>query len=254
MIGLRRLESLQAYVLDVLHRGIPGDLIETGVWRGGAAIFMRAILKAYGDAHRILWVADSFEGFPEPDLQRYPLDKGYGQGGTHKAITVSLEQVKRNFAHYGLLEDQVHFLPGWFRDTLPSAPIERLALLRLDGDIYESTMVALGSLYSKPSVGGYVIVDDYKLARRRTAVDDFRSEHLVTEELQQIDWTGVCWQRQRQALDRTDHTRQAEPRRASTIWKKSSKGSKGTPRSPRYAASRRRAKTRSAASAAQPSE
>jgi O-methyltransferase len=197
MIGLRRLESLQACVVDVLHRGIPGDLIETGVWRGGAAIFMRAILKAYGDTHRVLWVADSFEGFPEPDLQRYPLDKGYGQGGTHEAIAVSLEQVERNFARYGLLDDQVHFLPGWFRDTLPSAPIERLSLLRLDGDMYESTIVALETLYSKLSVGGYVIVDDYKLARCRAAVDDFRAEHFVTEELQQIDWTGVYWQRQR---------------------------------------------------------
>jgi O-methyltransferase len=81
----------------------------------------------------------------------------------HKAreLAVSLEQVKANFDRYGLLDDQVRFLKGWFRDTLPVAPIERLAVLRLDGDMYESPMDTLVNLYPKLSEGGYVIVDDY---------------------------------------------------------------------------------------------
>jgi O-methyltransferase len=195
MIGLRRLSSLQDCVVDVLRRGVLGDLIETGVWRGGAAIFMRAVLEAYGDEQRTVWVADSFRGLPPPDVDRYPLDRGYGEGGTHDALAVSLDDVRANFARYELLDERVRFLPGWFRDTLPAAPIEHLAVLRLDGDMYESTIVALEALYPKVSPGGYVIVDDYKLARCRGAVDDFRAEHSVSEELQEIDWTGVYWRR-----------------------------------------------------------
>jgi O-methyltransferase len=181
MIGLRRLDSLQWCVLDVLERGVPGDLIETGVWRGGATILMRAVLKAYGDT-RLVWVADSFEGLPRPDPSRYPADEGV-RYHEREELAVSLETVQQNFARYGLLDDQVRFLPGWFRETLPAAPIERLAVLRLDGDMYESTIVALDALYPRLSPGGYVIVDDYKLVRCRAAVDDFRVAHAIHEEL-----------------------------------------------------------------------
>jgi O-methyltransferase len=179
----------------VLEREVPGDLIETGAWRGGATIFMRAILRAYGDTERVVWVADSFQGLPTPDPSLYPEDET-DRSWAHAELAVSLDNVKANFERYGLLDDQVRFLPGWFRETLPAAPIERLALLRLDGDMYESTMVALESLYPKLSSGGYVIVDDYgALQGCRAAVDDFRREQAITEELKWIDWTGVFWKR-----------------------------------------------------------
>jgi hypothetical protein len=194
MIGLRRLDNLQDCVTSVVREGVPGDLAETGVWRGGAAIFMRAVLKAYGDTTRTVWAADSFAGLPGPDVERYPEDEGT-RYTDYEQLAVPLDAVKANFERYSLLDDQVRFLPGWFRETLPSAPIRRLAVLRLDGDMYESTMVALEALYPKVSPGGYVIVDDYKLARCRAAVNDYRSEHGVTEELQRIDWTGVFWRR-----------------------------------------------------------
>src|SRR5262249_48778679 len=145
---------------DCLRRGVPGDFIETGVWRGGACIFARAVLRAYGDPERKVWVADSFEGLPKPDAAKYPADRGsrlYRQAH----LAVSLEEVTANFARYNMLDDRVVFLRGWFRDTLPTAPIEKLAVLRLDGDLYESTMEALSHLYDRVSVGGYVIVDDY---------------------------------------------------------------------------------------------
>lgn len=195
MIGLKRLTSLQDCVAAVVQDGVPGDLIETGVWRGGAAIFMRAALEAYGDAERRVWAADSFEGLPKPDEERYPADDG-DMLWSEPSLAVSLDEVKRNFARYGLLDERVRFLPGWFRDTLPSAPIDRLALLRLDGDLYESTIVALDSLYSKVSSGGFVIVDDYgAIPACRAAVDDFRTAHGVSEELVPVDWTGVYWRR-----------------------------------------------------------
>jgi hypothetical protein len=193
MIGLRRLENLRHCVEEVLERGVPGDLIETGAWRGGATILMRALLKAHGVTDRTVWVADSFAGVPPPDAGQYPADAGHTLH-QHAQLAVPLEQVRANFQRYGLLDDQVRFLPGWFRDTLPQAPIERLAVMRLDGDLYESTFVALQSLYGKLSPGGFVIVDDYGcIAACRQAVHDFRDAHGITEPIRPIDWSGVFW-------------------------------------------------------------
>lgn len=195
MIGTRRLDNLQACVVEVLRAGVPGDLIETGVWRGGASIFMRAVLHAYGISDRTVWLADSFAGLPKPDPVRYPAD-ATDELWKASALAVSLEEVKANFAAYGLLDDQVRFLVGWFKDTLPTAPIERLAVLRLDGDLYESTMDALTALYPRVSVGGCVIVDDYgAMESCRKAVDDFRADHGIAEPIERIDWTGVFWRR-----------------------------------------------------------
>src|SRR5262249_28059364 len=99
---------------------------------------------------------------------------------------------------YGLLDDQVKFLPGWFKDTLPQSPIDRLSMLRVDADMYESTMEALQYLYQKLSVGGYCIIDDYgAVLGCKKAVDDFRKAHDISEPLQEIDWTGVYWKRLR---------------------------------------------------------
>jgi O-methyltransferase len=195
LIGLRRLDNLQACIVDVLENRVPGDFIETGVWRGGATIFMRAALKAFGDRERTVWVADSFQGLPRPNGQAYPADRG-DDAWQRLELAVSLEEVKRNFERYSVLDDQVQFLVGWFRDTLPVAPIERLAILRLDADLYESTMVALTSLYPKLSRGGYVIVDDFgAVPNCREAVEDFRRDLQISEEVKAIDWTGVYWQR-----------------------------------------------------------
>lgn len=195
MIGLKRLDNLEYCITEVLRKNIPGDLIETGVWRGGASIFMRAVLKAYGDRTRSVWVADSFEGLPKPD-GRYPQDVGDRLWTCKRVLGVSLEEVKSNFARYGLLDEQVRFLAGWFKDTLPAAPIGRLAILRLDGDLYASTMDALHHLYAKLSPGGYVIVDDYvSIPTCRDAVDDFRASRKITEQLERIDWSGAFWEK-----------------------------------------------------------
>lgn len=195
MIGMVRLNNLQECVTDVIKNEVPGDLIETGVWRGGASIFMTAALKAYGETERTVWVADSFRGLPKPEDQTHagdiadPLVK-------FRDLAVPLDVVKDNFRKYGLLNDQVRFLVGWFQDTLPSAEVDRLAVLRLDGDMYDSTMVALEALYHKLSVGGYVIVDDYSaLPACKDAVDEFRAREGITDPLLPVDWAAVYWQR-----------------------------------------------------------
>lgn len=195
MIGMKRLANIEACAENIIRENIPGDFIETGVWRGGAAIFMRAILKVYQITDRLVWVADSFKGLPTPSSEKYPQDID-DHHHTIDFLVVSIEEVKANFESYGLLDKQVQFLKGWFKDTLPTAPIEKLSLLRIDGDMYESTWDALVNLYPKLSLGGYVIVDDYgALKGCRQAVEDFRRSRNIKEEMRNIDWTGVYWQR-----------------------------------------------------------
>jgi O-methyltransferase len=195
MIGLKRMDNLHFCIKQVIRDNVPGDFIETGVWRGGSCIFMRAALEAYGDSQRQVWVADSFEGLPRPD-GRYEQDKDDRHWKKSDVLGISLGQVKANFSRYGLLDDRVRFLQGWFKDTLPTAPIENLAILRADGDMYSSTMDSLANLYPKVSVGGYVIIDDYgALDSCRKAVDDFRRSRNIEAPLIPIDFTGVYWKK-----------------------------------------------------------
>jgi O-methyltransferase len=195
MIGMKRLNNLQNCIESVIGDGIPGDFIETGVWRGGACIFMRAILKAYGEDARTVWLADSFAGLPPPNAEDYPADDGDTFHTHANVLAVSRDRVAANFRKYGLFDDQVRFIEGWFKDSLPNAPIERLAILRLDGDMYESTIQALDALYTKVSVGGYVIVDDYFLEPCKKAVQDFRNTHDIDDEIIDVDGIGSFWRR-----------------------------------------------------------
>ena len=194
MIGLKRLDNLQFCVETALKEGVEGDFIETGVWRGGACIFMRAVLAAHAIKGRKVYVADSFEGLPKPDIEKFPNDKG-DEHHAVKFLAVSQDEVENNFRKYGLLDDQVVFLKGWFKDTLPEAPIEKIAVMRLDGDMYSSTMDALNNLYPKLSKGGFCIIDDYALDGCRKAVDHFRKENGINSEIKEVDWTGVYWKK-----------------------------------------------------------
>ena len=193
MVGLARLDNLEHCVASIVRDQVPGDLIEAGVWRGGSTIFMRAALEAFGDRHRRVWVADSFRGLPKPEV---PGGDAADEAWLAGNLAVGVEEVRANFEKYGLLDDRVQFLEGWFADTLPVAPIEQLALVRLDGDLYESTMQTLTALYPKLSPGGYLVVDDYgAVPQCRRAVEDFRRSHGVSEPIHEIDWTGVYWRR-----------------------------------------------------------
>jgi hypothetical protein len=194
MIGMKRLDNIQYCVETVIKDGVQGDFIETGVWRGGACILMRAILKVHGVENRRVFVADSFAGLPKPDAEKYPADKG-DKHHTRSFLTVTKKDVENNFKKYGLLDNQVVFLKGWFKDTLPKAPIKKLSILRLDGDMYGSTMEALEILYPKLSRGGFCIIDDYALRGCKMAVDDYRSKYNIKEEMKAIDWTGRYWRK-----------------------------------------------------------
>jgi O-methyltransferase len=155
---------------------------------------MRALQVAHGEDHRRMWVADSFEGLPEPSSE---FDQGYEfQEARQPWLAATLEAVQDNFSTYGLLSERVHFLPGWFADTLEGAPIEALAVLRIDADLYASTRDVLLALYDKLVPGGFIIVDDYHaFPPCRRAVDEFRDQRGITEPLIRIDWTAVFWRK-----------------------------------------------------------
>jgi O-methyltransferase len=133
---------------------------------------------------------------PPPDRVRYPADRGRNFY-KYKQLAVSLEEVQANFAVYGLLDQQVRFVKGWFSETLPGLASQRFALIRLDGDLYESTMDALKALYPRLSPGGFVVIDDYAMRSSRTAVHDYLDQHGEKVTFERIDDYSVWWQKAR---------------------------------------------------------
>ena len=192
MMGRLRLDSLHSCLDDLHSRRIAGDLVECGVWRGGGCILMAGWLRAQGVQDRRLIVADSFEGLPVPEHEK---DNGLDLSkDVYPQLAVSLETVRDNFAAYGLLDDtRQHFLKGWFSDTLHDAPTRQIALLRMDGDLYVSTMDTLNALYDRVTPGGIVIVDDYGVLRacREAIADFFAARNEPVPQMTKIDWTGT---------------------------------------------------------------
>jgi len=196
MIGMQRMRNIYALTADLLSRRVPGNFMECGVWRGGAAIYMRKLLNLYGggQADRYVILADSFEGLPPMEARTHSAD--HLDFGSNSVLAVSLWEVMKNFSS---TPGPVKWLPGWLKDTLPdfgNRGLAPLALLRIDCDLYESTMCCLENLYQYVSPGGYVIVDDYALSPCRMAVEEFRSTVSLNDSpLIKIDWTGVYWRK-----------------------------------------------------------
>jgi O-methyltransferase len=194
MIGLKRLNNLRFCIEQVIENKITGDILEAGVWRGGASILARSVLEFYSIRDKKVYVCDSFQGLPEPD-ENYPSDKG---SVFHELtyLSISEAEVKSNFKKFKMLDEQVIFLKGWFKDTFKEPPFEKLAILRLDGDMYSSTWETLTLLYDKVSSGGYIIVDDYGIRNCKEAVDQFRDMKNIKSPIERIDWTGAFWQKE----------------------------------------------------------
>lgn len=193
MIGRLRMDHLHRCMEIVRLENLPGDLMECGVWRGGACIFMQGYLRVFHMTDRRVFVADSFEGLPPPgDHDSMDLSKD-----KFPELAVSRADVERNFALYDLLDENVVFLAGWFEDTLPAAPVDRIALLRLDGDLYSSTRDILVHQYKNVVPGGIVIVDDFNnIPECRAAVRDFfEARGEAMPEFERVDWTAVWWRK-----------------------------------------------------------
>ena len=195
MVGAKRLENLESCCCAALQEKIPGDFVETGVWRGGCGILMRAVLAVTGNQDRRVWLFDSFEGLPQPDVKNYPQDAPDRLWTFNEFLGVSVAEVKANFERFDLLDERTQFVVGWFRDTIPEAQVQSIAVLQLDGDLYESTWLVLNHLYPRVSPGGFVIIDDYALATCKAAVDDFRQSHSIQSPIATIDWSGIFWRK-----------------------------------------------------------
>jgi len=195
MVGLKRLNNVEFCIESILSDDIEGDFVETGVWRGGVIILMKAILDENKVGSRMIWAFDSFKGLPRPDFKKYPEDRG-NKLHKEKILQVSLEEVKSNFKIFDINLDGINFIKGWFKNTLPHNKVKNISLLRLDGDLYESTKLALDNLYFKVSKGGYVIIDDYNAFHFcKKAVDDFRMDNGISEPLVSIDLEAVYWRK-----------------------------------------------------------
>lgn len=195
MVGTKRLKNVRDLMVSAIELKIPGDFVETGVWRGGASIMARAVLAAYNVTDRKIIACDSFEGLPPPDEKKFPADAG-SVFHEYSDLAIGLETVKANFAKFDLLDDQVIFLKGWFRDTMPLVPSKEIAVLRLDGDMYESTIDPLNHLFDRVSDGGWVIVDDYSVVpAAKTAVHDFLDARKISIQMTPIDDVGVFFRK-----------------------------------------------------------
>lgn len=195
MVGVKRLLNFRNLIENVIGLQVPGDIVETGVWRGGACILARAVLKTYCVYDRKIVLCDSFAGLPEPDPDHYPADAA-SCFHEYNELAVSIEQVKQNFRRFSLLDDQVVFIKGLFKDTIPLLDLERIAVLRLDGDMYESTIIPLRYLYDLIPVGGWVIVDDYEVVPAcKEAIHAFFAERSLSPELLPIDGVGCYFRK-----------------------------------------------------------
>ena len=181
MITRNSLSNTENCIRDCITNNIEGDFVETGVWKGGSSILVYNLFKILEEDRKV-WAYDSFKGLPKPDPINYPIDSG----DIHHSIShlsVSLKEVKENFEKFSGLDENVIFVEGWFRDTIPQNKINKICVLRLDGDMYESTMPVLEYLYPKLSVGGYCIIDDYNHKGARLAVLQYRRKYNITDEI-----------------------------------------------------------------------
>jgi Macrocin-O-methyltransferase (TylF)/Coenzyme PQQ synthesis protein D (PqqD) len=197
MIGMTGLDNIERCAEQIFADRIPGDFLEAGVCAGGAAIFLRALQVAFGESQRQMWAADSFQGLPPPKAEPDVAKNMDFTEARAPWVCFSLQGVRDNFARYGLLDDQVRFLAGWFSDALPEAPVEQLALLRIDADLYQSTREVLEALYDKVAAGGFIIIDDYGMFLPcKQAVDEFRAKQNITEPFRRVDRNRVFWRKQ----------------------------------------------------------
>jgi O-methyltransferase len=198
MTGWARLDNVRTLLTDIVMRNVTGDFIETGVWRGGNSMFARAVINSLGQGgSRKSYVCDSFRGLPPMHRNLHNGDVGWDY---RPYLEVPVEVVIDGFRKYSLLDTQVVFAKGFFNETMRplQSIIDHLVIIRLDGDMYESTVDVLYHLYPKLSVGGYVIVDDWGIEPTQKACQDFFEVHGIHVTVHQIDWISAYWQKTEQ--------------------------------------------------------
>jgi O-methyltransferase len=197
LIGTDGLGNIEALLEEVKKNKTQGDFVETGVWRGGACIYARLVMDSL-KMKRQVYVCDSFKGVPPPN-ELYPEDNGDIHCAI-KELAMSKEEVQKNFTvaenHYGMSKGYT-LVEGWFKDTMPELKkkIKSISILRLDGDLYESTIQVLDNLYDLVSPYGFVIIDDYCLRPARKAVEDFRAKRNIKNQIVHVNSCIHYWQK-----------------------------------------------------------
>ncbi len=193
-----RLFALRQSVQYVVRRGIPGDIVECGVWKGGSMMAVARTLLESSPPVRTLHMFDTFEGMSKPtdvdiDFEGRPASAMFEQSG-EPWVCSPLSEVQRNLQETGYPAELMRFVKGRVEETIPEYAPPSIALLRLDTDWYESTYHELVHLYPRLSVGGVLIIDDYgHWAGARKAVDDYFAQHRLAVLLHRIDYTGrIC--------------------------------------------------------------
>lgn len=191
LIGEDGLENIRELLEKVKESNTLGVFLEAGIWRGGACIWARAVMDYLGIKEAVI-ACDSFKGVPSPQWEQDYGDQNY----LMRELSVSLNTVKENIGYF-VLEGNIEFVEGLFKDTMPKIKdiISPISILRLDGDLYESTIQVLENLYDNVSSGGFVIVDDYSLDGARAAVNNFRAERNIESPLIKVNHTIYYWQK-----------------------------------------------------------
>lgn len=200
MTSAERMYTLYKAAEYISKRGITGDIVECGVWRGGSVMICASVLKKLQDTKRKIFLYDTFSGMAEPDSRdrtifgssaAHDIWKKSQNGDANAWCYAAIEDVRKNVLRTGYPGQKLRFIKGKVEDTIPKFMPERIALLRLDTDWYSSTYHELTHLYPRLVRGGVLIIDDYghwKGARR--AVDDYFRKHNISILLNRVDYTG----------------------------------------------------------------
>lgn len=190
MVGVHKLDWLQAILEGLISDGVPGDVVECGAWRGGASIFSKGVVDVLDPkGARKIFLADTFVGFPAAD------DDVDTNGWAYQNFNVGgSAAVIATMKRYGVFDENVVVAAGLFNETLPLLPTEQIALLRMDCDMYRSTIQALTILYDKVSVGGIVVHNNWQYTSARAAVIDFRRDKQIEHlPLHLVDGNAMAW-------------------------------------------------------------
>jgi O-methyltransferase len=195
-----RIHALIEATRYIVQHRIAGDIVECGVWRGGSMMAVARVLLELGDVSRDLWLFDTFDGMTPPterDVRFDGITAAEILAIHKKEVPTSywayapLAEVRQNLARTGYDSNKIHFVQGRVEDTLPEQAPQRISLLRLDTDWYESTYHELRHLFPRLSSGGVLIIDDYGWFKGcRQATDEYIQEHDLRLLLVRIDHPG----------------------------------------------------------------
>jgi O-methyltransferase len=201
MTSVERMYALYSAVRHLINNGIAGDFVECGVWRGGSAMMMALTALSMGEADRAIWLYDTFSGMTAPGENDVQAMSGV-PAATIMAVNERDEEnpfwgiapravVEANMRSTAWSEDRLNLIEGNVLETLPGNMPEKIALLRLDTDWYQSTLHELETLYPRLCSGGVLIIDDYGYwTGARRAVDDYFGKLENRPFLSRIDFTG----------------------------------------------------------------